>query len=97
MSMEEKIRSENKEISESILRIMKDVKTNYAEKEKTKLQELEIEKNEKYAPDNLFKDKPITDNNKDVDTLDNNSSITKYKKSIFTKFITKIKKLFNIQ
>ena len=96
MSMDEKIRSENKEISESILRIMKDVKTNYAEKEKTKLQELEIEKNEKYAPDNLFKDKPITDN-KGVDDLETNSSITKYKKSIFTKFITKIKKLFNIQ
>lgn len=96
MSMEEKIRRENKEISESVLRIMKDVKTNYAEKKKTKLQELEIEKNEKYAPDNLFKGKLITDN-KGVDALETNSSITKYKKSIFTKFITKIKKLFNIQ
>lgn len=97
MNIEEKIRNENKEISESILKIMKDVKTNYDEKEKTKLQELEIERNEKYAPDNLFKNKPITDNNKDVDTLDNNSSITKYKKSIFSKFITKIKKIFNIK
>ena len=97
MNIEEKIRNENKEISESILKIMKDVKTNYDEKEKTKLQELEIERNEKYAPDNLFKNKPITDNNKDVDTLDNNSSITKYKKSIFSKFIKKIKKIFNIK
>ena len=97
MNIEEKIRNENKEISESILKIMKDVKTNYDEKEKTKLQELEIERNEKYALDNLFKNKPITDNNKDVDTLDNNSSITKYKKSIFSKFITKIKKIFNIK
>lgn len=95
MSLEEKIREENTEISKTLLRIMKEVKTKYNEKEKIKLEELEIKKKEKYNPDNLFKNKLISKENKDIEN--SNLPINKYKDSFFARFINKIKEIFNIK
>lgn len=90
MSIEEKIRKENKEISESILRIMKAIKTN---SEGSK-----IEAKEKYNPDNLFKNKFTTNENKskDINVTDDDLPIVKYKESFWARFTNKIKKLFKI-
>ena len=99
MNIEEKIRNENKEISKSILRIMKDIKTNYGEKGKTNSEEFKINPKEKYNPDDLFKNKFTTNENKnkDIDVTNNDSSIVKYKESFFARFTNKIKKLFKIE
>ena len=99
MNIEEKIRNENKEISKSILRIMKDIKTNYGEKVKTNLEEFKINPKEKYNPDDLFKNKFTTNENKnrDIDVTNDDSSIVKYKESFFARFTNKIKKLFKIE
>lgn len=95
MSLEKKIREENKEISRTLLRIMKEVKTKYNEKEKSKLEELEINKNEKYNQDNLFKKNSIPKENKDIEN--STLSINKYKEPFFARFINKFKKIFNIK
>lgn len=99
MNIEEKIRNENKEISKSILRIMKDIKTNYGENGKTNLEEFKINPKEKYNPDDLFKNKFTTNENKnkDIDVTNDDSSIVKYKESFFARFTNKIKKLFKIE
>lgn len=93
MNIEEKIRNENKEISKSILRIMKDIKTNYGEKGKTNSEEFKIN------PDDLFKNKFTTNENKnkDIDVTNDDSSIVKYKESFFARFTNRIKKLFKIE
>lgn len=97
MNIEEKIRKENKEISESIIRIMKAVKTNYSKKVKTNSEESKINPKEKYNPDDLFKNKLTTNENKHIDVKEDDSPILKYKKSFLTRFINKIKKLFKIE
>lgn len=93
MSIEEKIRIENKEISESILKIIKNVKNIYEKKEQTELMKREIEKREEYDSNNIFKCRQKNENN--INPLESeNVSMIEYKESMFTRVIKKIKDWF---
>lgn len=56
----------------------------------------EKELREKYNPDSLFRDKNYKKEDTE-DDLENSISMVKYKESFFTKFIKKIKNIFNIK
>lgn len=62
------------------------------EKEKSEIEVLEIEKREKYNPDDLFKKRISLDNRNTAKNL----SITEVKESVFNKLKNKIKKFLKI-
>ena len=62
------------------------------EKEKSEIEVLEIEKRQKYNPDDLFKKRISLDNRNTVEDL----SITEVKESVFDKLKNKIKKFLKI-
>ena len=98
MNIEEKIRNENKEISKSILRIMKDIKTNYGEKGKTNLEEFKINPKEKYNPDDLFKRKNSSEivNENNQNNIEE-TALTEYKENFFTKVKNFILQLLHLK
>ena len=56
-------------------------------------QKLEKEKQEKYNPDNLFKNR-TSDIIQEKETINENVAMVEYKESVFKKFLNKIKMLF---
>ena len=91
MVKEEIIRKENKEISELILAIFKNVKKDYKEKEIENLKRIEIENTEKYDIERLFKERT---QKKEVEYVTEKMAMVEYKKSIFTKIKNWLKRNF---
>ncbi len=81
MVKEEIIRKENKEVSELLLTIFKNVKNEYQEKEINELKRVGKERAEKYDIQKLFKEA-----NKKVEVATEEIPMLKYKESIFKKF-----------
>ena len=89
MVKEEIIRKENKEISELLLTIFKNVKKEYQEKKIEELKRLEKEKTEKYDIEKIFKER-----NRKVEVATEKIAMIEYKESIFTKIGNWFKRIF---
>ncbi len=89
MVKEELIRKENKEISELLLTIFKNVKKYYQEKKIEELKIIEKEKAEKYDIEKIFKER-----NKKVEVATEKIAMIEYKESIFTKIGNWFKRIF---
>ena len=89
MVKEELIRKENKEISELLLTIFKNVKKYYQEKKIEELKIIEKEKAEKYDIEKIFKER-----NKKVEVATEEIAMINYKESIFTKIKNWFKRTF---
>ncbi len=85
MIKEEIIRKENKEISELLLTIFKNVKKDYQEKK------IEKEDAEKYDIERLFKERT---QKKELDYTTEKIAMVEYKESIFTKIKNWFKRNF---
>jgi len=62
-------------------------------KQKYDRQQIEVKKQEKYNPDNIFKNKSLNPNQER--TINNTVAMITYKESIFKKILNKIKSIFN--
>ncbi len=91
MVKEEIIRKENKEISELLLTIFKNVKNDYQEKKIEDLKRIEKEKAEKYDIDKLFKER---NKHKEIESTAEKTAMIEYKESIFTKIKNWFKRTF---
>ena len=89
MVKEEIIRKENKEISELLLTIFKNVKKEYQEKKIEELKMIEKEKAEKYDIEKIFKER-----NKKVGVATEEIAMINYNESIFTKIKNWFKRFF---
>ena len=56
-------------------------------------QKIEKEKQEKYNPDSLFKNRK-SDTIQEIETINENVAMVEYKESVYKKFLNKIKMLF---
>lgn len=92
MVKEEIIRKENKEISELLLTIFKNVKNDYQKKKIEDLKRIEKEKTEKYDIEKIFKER---NKNKKVELATGEIAMIEYNESIFTRIKNWFKQLFN--
>lgn len=90
MVKEEIIRKENKEISELLLTIFKNVKNDYQEKIED-LKRIEKEKTENYDIEKIFKER---NKNKEVELATEEIAMIEYKEPIFTKIKNWFKRIF---
>lgn len=92
MLKEEIIRKENKEISELLLTIFKNVKNDYQKKKIEELKRIEKEKNEKYDIEKIFKER---NKNREIELATEEIAMIEYNESIFTRIKNWFKRLFN--
>ena len=92
MLKEETIRKENKEISELLLTILKNVKSDYQEKKIQESKTIEEEKIEKYDIQKIFKEK---NRDKKIKLTKKENAIIEYNESIFGKIKKWFKRFFN--
>lgn len=92
MLKEETIRKENKEISELLLTILKNVKSDYQEKKIQESKTIEEEKIEKYDIQKIFKEK---NRDKKIKPTKEENAIIEYNESIFGKIKKWFKRFFN--
>ena len=92
MLKEEIIRKENKEISELLLTIFKNVKNDYQKKKIEDLKRIEKEKNEKYDIEKIFKER---NKNREIELATEEIAMIEYNESIFTRIKNWFKRLFN--
>lgn len=94
MNNEELIMKENKEISHTLLRILKEKREILNEEEKTKLVKFEEEKMLKYNPANLFKNRKNVVKNYKNNVLAEKTIIEYKEKNFLQKIFNKIWNLF---